>query len=235
MSKIIHKTRQQIVRGLSRRFLLAASRFAIGDRQFEFWHVENPDSLLDEATLLTPHEELPWQPYWAQLWDAAIGLCHELARRDLSGMRVLDLGCGLGATGAVAASRGAVVVLADNAPPALEFATLNCWEWSQRTTVKLLDWKQPGDLGRFDMILGADILYDPQDIDFLSAFWKRSISPSGIILLAEPNRALTRPFLQRLRELGWSIRATRQEIPARCPSETAGETRAINILEVAAP
>src|SRR3569623_637216 len=52
-------------------------------------------------------------PYGIVLWPAAIALAHELATRDVNGLRVLELGAGTGLPGLVAAARGARVVKTD--------------------------------------------------------------------------------------------------------------------------
>ena len=56
------------------------------------WRRATRDALLDEEAF--EHEE--FLPYWAELWPSAIALARVLARRPLTGRRVLELGCGLG-------------------------------------------------------------------------------------------------------------------------------------------
>ena len=46
-------------------------------------------------------------PYWALLWPAGRALADALTGRDLTGKRVLELGCGLALASVVAARRGA--------------------------------------------------------------------------------------------------------------------------------
>ena len=44
-------------------------------------------------------------PYWAELWPAGLALAHALPER-LDGVRVVELGAGLGVPSLVAAARG---------------------------------------------------------------------------------------------------------------------------------
>ena len=53
---------------------------------------ESPESLIDE----TEFERDEFLPYWAELWPAATALAEALP--DVGGLRVVELGCGLGVT-----------------------------------------------------------------------------------------------------------------------------------------
>ncbi len=103
-------------------------------------------------------------PYWAELWPCARALAAHVATLDLAGMRVLELGCGLALPALVAALRGADVLASDVSADALERAA----ESGRRTLGRPLqtlqaDVHEPSALlecGQFDLILGADLLYD---------------------------------------------------------------------------
>src|SRR5689334_14192318 len=61
-------------------------------------------------------------PYWADVWPSSVAIARWLCRRrDLAGMRALDLGCGIGVPGTAAARQGAAVVFADREADALAF------------------------------------------------------------------------------------------------------------------
>jgi len=76
----------------------------------------------DSEALLTDEafEREEFLPYWADLWPSAIELAHVVARWDLAGRRVLELGCGLALPGIAAALRGGRVTVSaiDTAWPA---------------------------------------------------------------------------------------------------------------------
>jgi predicted nicotinamide N-methyase len=103
-------------------------------------------------------------PYWAELWPCARSLAAHLASLDLTGMRVLELGCGLALPALVAALRGADVLASDVSPDALERVA----ESGRRTLGRPLetlqaDLHEPSALiasGPYDLVLGADLLYD---------------------------------------------------------------------------
>jgi predicted nicotinamide N-methyase len=191
--------------------------YIFGTVSIDVYSLRDPDTLLDETALQASHGEMPWHPYWGKFWDAAMGLATILASRDLTGINVMDLGCGLGVTGAIAAARGARVVLADHAPPALDFARLNCWPWRERCEVTWVDWRQ-SDLGRrVDLIVGADIVYDRNDVPYLDKFWQRHLAIGGTIMLADPARLMTLDLMPLISAAGWTVR--RDSLPATAISK----------------
>src|SRR3954470_24110748 len=70
----------------------------------------------DEAAELPDDGAVEWAPlvpYWSVLWRSGVALARELAEAELSGRRVVELGCGLGLPSLVAARAGADVLGTD--------------------------------------------------------------------------------------------------------------------------
>lgn len=216
----------------------------------------------DRRERLTGHREAEplHLPYWAELWDSAFGVAQFLTRwgaeepgrggktnedlptfsvspsptRPLCRTSALDLGCGMGLTGSVAAAMGADVTFADLEAPALLFARLNSLPFDpeeSRTRTRRLNW-QTDRLGRrFDLIIGADILYERSQWDFLEPFWRAHLAPGGSVLLGEPGRPTGEMFDGWIRERGWQVEefaeavATRQRPIRILRIRTASEPR----------
>jgi predicted nicotinamide N-methyase len=213
-----------LLQEMRQRYEIVAERIRLGELEFDFWRIADPESLLDDATLLKSYDDLPWQPYWAETWDTARGVASELAERDLRSKRVLDLGCGLGLTGTVAAARGARVVMGDYAPPALPFACVNSWPWRERVDVIHLNWRKDNLGEKFDLIVGSDILYDREDLPYLDSFWRAHLASEGSVLLGDPTRLMTRDFIRWIWQRGWRIAESRREVPR--------STRPIRLIEL---
>jgi predicted nicotinamide N-methyase len=178
--------------------------------------VAEPDEMLQrmEQDADASGSVLPrWQPYWAELWGCSLAVCQRLVQLPLRGVPVLDLGCGLGLTGTVAAACGGVVTMADAAPPALLFARLNSWPYRDRVRFRRLDWIRDRLPERFAWIVGADILYDRQDWPHLDAFWQAHLAPGGTVLLGEGGRSTGGEFPAWLDDRGWRLDGTQTTAP----------------------
>ena len=72
-----------------------------------------------------PIEWAPLMPYWSVLWRSGVALGREVASAPVAGLRVLELGCGLGVPSLVAARAGADVLATDASTEALELLERN--------------------------------------------------------------------------------------------------------------
>lgn len=192
---------QQKLNGLAERYSLETIPVSFDELTYFFTKVSNPG---DVAVDLDSQGELLWQPYWAEDWESSRALCRLLLNRAIQGISILDLGCGLGLTGAVAASRGAKVILADNARPALEFSEINCWKWNHLCSYRELDWKaSQSELEPVDLIVGAEIIYDSDDWIDLERFWRQHLKPDGQVWLCDPFRRTGKEFRDWIRKKNW--------------------------------
>lgn len=132
------------------------------------------------------------KPLWGFLWPSATAMGRLIMQgEDLSGKRIIDLGCGLGVVGIAAALRGATVVSADIRPEAIRLVTHNAARNGASLTARVVDFHEPPeDLGLFDAILGADILYDDGMLRGVLRFIRRHLAPGGLAILADPMRVL---------------------------------------------
>jgi predicted nicotinamide N-methyase len=152
------------------------------------------EELIDEA-LFAEDEFLP---YWAELWPSGLALARHVAALELSGLRVLELGCGLGLPSLAAARRGAHVLATDWAEDAVDLLQRNAGRNEASLRVRRVRWSEPEPLLRaspWDLVLGADVLYEARNAEQLEALLPRL---GGETLLAEPGRPHAKEFLERL-------------------------------------
>jgi predicted nicotinamide N-methyase len=145
-------------------------------------------------------------PYWARLWPSAEALARALAKHPPGpGTRVIELGCGLGLPSVVAARGGAAVTATDGHEDAVAFAAHCLALNEQEATVIKADIADDADaiaeLGPFDLVLAADVLYTVANADAMLLILPRLLEPNGEVWLADPDRAGGRRFLAAARSL----------------------------------
>ncbi|MBL8750282.1 MAG: methyltransferase [Planctomycetes bacterium] len=135
------------------------------------------------------------------MWPAAVALARSVARLGCEGLRVLDLGCGLGVPGVAAARERASVVFADREADALAFARWNAVGNSVRKDAVAcrIDWARETVPGSFDVILMADVSYRPLHHEPLRRHAETCLLRDGMLVHADPWRPESAPFLEWLR------------------------------------
>jgi len=172
----------------------------VGRRPIALLRPRLAEALLDEEAF--EHEE--FLPYWAELWPSAIALAREVARLDVDGLRVLELGCGLGLPSIVAALGGAHVLATDWSPDAVEVAARNAERNAAELETALASWGAASalvDTAPWDLVLGADLLYERRNVEQLLLLLPRL---GEDVLLSEPGRPFESAFLERARET-WAV------------------------------
>ena len=240
-STLSPKRRQTVARlhaRLAKRFDLLTEAIAVGPLRVQFTRVADPEKVLDDlCERIDLHERLTGQrvqgdqlglPYWAELWDSSIGIGTWLVNRGSKEkaiasrptthdprLSVLDLGCGIGLAGTVAAMLGAKVCFGDIERDCLLFARLNGLRYSPHVRAKKVDW-QRDDLGeRFDLIIGSDVLYDRSQWEFLDPFFRKHLNSDGRVLLGEPGRPTGELFVSWIQERGWRFEEHEQKVATR--------------------
>ena len=136
-----------------------------------------PDALIDEDAFARDE----FLPYWAELWPAAHALAAALPV-DLAGVRVVELGCGLGVPSLVAAARGAVVTATDWAKDAVTLLTENAATNELELLAEVRDWRVAWP-EQFDVVLAADVLYEERNVQPLLERL-RELAPVALVALA---------------------------------------------------
>jgi predicted nicotinamide N-methyase len=171
---------------LRRRFELATTTVTIAGRAYELLRPKSVDDLISEEDFALDERI----PYWADCWPSGRILAERVARERGRGRRLLELGCGIGLVGLVAAAAGFRVLATDYYADALEFASANAVRNRlDRVDTRLVDWRRlPDDLGAYDVVVAADVLYEQPQAALIAAALDRTLSSDGIGLVSDPGR-----------------------------------------------
>ena len=160
----------------------------------------DPAALID----IERFKEEEYMPYWAELWASGVRLAAAVADRDVSGLAVLELGCGLGVPSVAAALGGATVLAVDWAQEALDVTQQNAERNGASVETLRADWSKPEPLlarAPFDLVLCADVLYETRNVDALLELLPQLTAE---VLLGEPGRQTAGRFFE-LAERDWEI------------------------------
>jgi methyltransferase-like protein 23 len=193
----------------------------IAARSWQITAVQNQDALLDAA------EHLAHIPYGFLLWESAIGLAHWLVEQasDLRGKRVLELGAGVGLPGLVARTLGAQVWQTDHDPHALALAAHNAHQNGVSGVAQFeADWCAWDHTAQYDLLLGADILYERAMHPHLEPIFQRNLAPGGRLLLTDPCRPQAFEFATQLENRGWRFAV------ASLPIQLLPESKPVEVM-----
>lgn len=209
-------------------YLLRNSDICLNSRRFSLSVVDEPDRYLEELSREDVEGTL-FLPYWTYLWESSIGLAEHLSDNStiLTDKRILEIGCGYGLAGIVAAKVGAIVTFTDFEYDALQFARHNSQQNDVSTgTYVQMDWAAPCFQNGFDVILGADVIYEEKNWDPIIELLHNLLHPKGKAIFSEPKRKNADGFFERIQKNGFSFKRTTRTISLE------QKTAEINIFQV---
>ena len=199
---------------LRKRFAVTETVVEAGGRDLRVLHPADIDGLIQRS------KEEDDLPFWAFLWPASISLAKYLAgmgdaefppesgRSDALPVRALEIGVGVGLAGMAAALRGWEVYQTDLIPDALKFARINALRNDLEIPGFVADWRSFGVRGRFDVLMGSDVLYEPTLHPALKRIVNTHLAPGGRVLISDPCRVYSLQFMARLEDDGWAVKVT---------------------------
>lgn len=145
-------------------------------------------------------------PLFGVIWKSSEVLAHEMASFPIKGKRILEVGCGLALSSLLLNSRHADITASDIHPEAGSFLAENV-RLNNGNKIPFLrtDWKQTSKgLGKFDVIIGSDILYEREHIELLAEFISQHSQQTCEVILVDPGRSNHAPFSKKMVALGFT-------------------------------
>lgn len=144
-------------------------------------------------------------PFFGVIWASSEVLAHEMEHYEIEGKRILEIGCGIGLSSVLLNLRRADITATDYHPEAGRFLATNtqlngCKEIPFLRT----GWADNADgLGKFDLIIGSDLLYEQEHAELLSSFIQRHTNPCCEVVIVDPGRGNHAVFSKKMVALGF--------------------------------
>lgn len=170
---------------------------ALSNRQ-QYW---DPDGAAERAGI----SSATW-PIFGVVWPAGIALAREMSHFAFAGMKILEVGCGIGLSSLVLQRHGADITATDYHPMAEEFLRVNS-DLNDLAPIKFHNapWIGPNpELGRFDLIVGSDLLYESGHPALLAAFLANHTEAAAQVIVADPGRKLCGQFSAKMAIEGYT-------------------------------
>lgn len=155
---------------------------------------------------------------FGMLWPSSIRLASALAKRPVnSEEKILEIGCGLALASLVAHRRGANITASDRHPKAKLFLQENLrlnnlpklpfrhGQWGEHPTPSLEDTGAALLSTKYDLIVGSDLLYEPDMPTALARFIDVYANEHAEVWIADPNRGYRPAFTRKMRTLGFEL------------------------------
>jgi len=159
-------------------------------------------------------------PLFGLLWPSGAQLAARMqARTPVRHERVLEIGCGLALASLVAHRRGVDVTASDCHPLTAEFLTENLrlnglpalkyrhghWQDDALPLAAQVPQAQAVLEGRFDLLIGSDLLYERDPQGALAAFIGRHSAPAAEVWIVDPDRGNRALFNRHMALLGFVL------------------------------
>ncbi|WP_148214626.1 class I SAM-dependent methyltransferase [Desulforapulum autotrophicum] len=170
------------------------TRYQVAGLSFDFFVPKKIDPFINQDDLFTNF------PLWSKIWEATAVLSFHLSTITPDpGKRFLEIGAGMGVAGLVGAKLGHSMTITEYNTDAIKFARANAVLNNIDTVdIRELDWNNPLIEGKFDYIIGSEVVFKEKDILGLHQLFQRYLKPGGTIILAEGMRKTTMAFVKHM-------------------------------------
>ena len=165
-------------------------------------------------------------PMFGLPWPSGAQLAARMMRRPVTtGERILEIGCGLALASLICRRRGADITASDCHPLAESFLVENArlnrlqpppylhGHWGAPPTAAC-DRRRAAVAGRFDVVIGSDLLYERDEAGTLAAFIARHTRADATVWIVDPDRGNRPAFSRHMAAAGFSRQEERLDAPA---------------------
>ncbi|MFA5902989.1 MAG: methyltransferase domain-containing protein [Desulfobacula sp.] len=145
-------------------------------------------------------------PIFGVVWASGRILAQHMVDFKIAGKKILEVGCGIGLASLVLNQRLADITATDYHPEAEAFLMENVLlNHGRKIPFFRTGWEDKDSaLGRFDLVIGSDLLYERGHAEILSRFIDRHANPHCEVVLVDPGRGNQGRFSRKMTVLGYS-------------------------------
>ncbi len=139
------------------------------------------------------------------VWASGEILARIMHSYNIEGKRILEVGCGIGLASLILNSRSANITATDYHPEAEKFLTENT-RLNNGKAIPFIrtGWTDPiTTLGKFDIIIGSDLLYERTHAQTLAPFIDQHANPHCMVIIVDPGRKHHNHFSKNMVDLGY--------------------------------
>ncbi len=125
---------------------------------------------------------------------------------DITGKRILEVGCGIALSSMVINKRGGNITATDYHPEVGTFLKKNTiLNEGKLIPYHRLRWSNNKSImGKFDIIIGSDLLYEQEHILLLSQFIEQHANESCEVIIVDPGRKHHNKFTKEMLKLNYT-------------------------------
>ena len=124
------------------------------------------------------------------VWPSGKVLAHQVLDKDIKGKRILEVGCGIGLSSLLLNLRDADITATDYHPEAGAFLQENVRiNEAKEIPFVRTGWEDiDSGIGKFDLIIGSDILYESEHVELLAKFIEQHANSQCEVMIVDPGR-----------------------------------------------
>lgn len=189
------------------KFKTKITEYQFNNKSFTFLTPADPDEILDSVSQ-NEFEKDEQLPYWADIWpssEAIFEYCTNLSIKPNS--KICEIGAGLGiiASAISYSLKDSFLVSTDISKDSVYYIKDNFKRNNLQGESACCDWRYSPFKEKFDIIIGADILYEERWTEPVLDFIKGNLKPNGYALISDPHRKHWSNFKNRALEKDFTV------------------------------
>lgn len=175
-------------------------------------------SLADKHQFYDPNKEAEklgitdsmW-PISGLVWPSGLVLANVISQLDLANLKVLEVGCGIGIASLIAAKNDVDITASDYHPIVKSLLFKNAKD-NNIDNIKYThaNWNHPiSNLGKFDLIIGSDLLYEVGLAEILSIYIDCHLGLGGQVILIDPGRRASGKIRHSMEAVGFQYQTVK--------------------------